>query len=413
MLFNRSSLCVAVAVTVVMLSIVPANPVAGQTSEDTLLPGAQPIIEARRFHSLQEALDAVPESGGIVRLPPGRFEITEPLVLRRGETRLEGVGAATHIVNLNRDGKPALILQHKDGRKAKRKDNLWRISLADFRITGNEKSGHGIVALRIDEVFLHDMTVTHHGGDGVLLDYCFEDARVNDCLINYNKGAGLRIVGCHDIVVSSNHFEENQDAVQCIDSFNLCMTGNCVDDHLGRGVLIENTYGSVLSGNMIEECQGAAIVLDRYCHGITISSNLLALNQAGIDLKDAHGCAVTGNTLALIKTAALRIGPLSGRITVTGNNFSDSYVGVNRAKAPKEGFVAAGLILEGAKDVSITGNVFSGLRPKAVALVGAKSEGVIFASNRIVDSPSDLTNDPTGDANQPKNGPPDDERTEQ
>ena len=59
--------------------------------------------------------------------------------------------------------------------------------------------------------------------------------------ITYNKAIGLNIIGCHDIVVSANHFEENQDALHCIDAFNLCMTGNNLDDHLGHGVVIENT----------------------------------------------------------------------------------------------------------------------------------------------------------------------------
>ena len=74
-----------------------------------------------------------------------------------------------------------------------------------------------------------------------------------------SAGAGL----CHDIVVVGNQFEENLDALVCKDSFNLCMTGNNLDDHLRHGVVIENTYGSVVSGNMIEECNGIAIILDR------------------------------------------------------------------------------------------------------------------------------------------------------
>ena len=94
------------------------------------------------------------------------------------------------------------------------------------------------------------MTVSYHGGDGILLNYCYEDARVSDSLMTYNKGTGLNLKGCHDIVVVSNQFEENNDALHCIDGFNLCMTGNCLDDRLGRGVLIENTYGSVVSSSL-------------------------------------------------------------------------------------------------------------------------------------------------------------------
>lgn len=348
------------------------------------------MIDARQFPSLQAALDAVPGTGGLVQLPPGTFEIKQPLILKRGETRLVGTGAATHIVNANEEGKPALILQHPDGDEVKRNERIWRVNLANFRITGNPKSGHGIVAKQINEVFLQGVTVTHHGGDGIRLDHCYEDPRISDCLITYNKGIGLHLIGCHDIVVSANQFEENQDALHCIDGFNLCMTGNCLDDHLGNGVVIENTYGSVLSGNMIEECKADAVVLDRDCYGITISANVIAHNGGGINLKDAHGCAVSGNTLTIMKTNAVRVGPNSGRITVTGNNFSNSYIGEGQVKRGKNDRSAAGLVLDGTRDVTITGNVFSGLRPKAVSCEGKESEGIIFSNNRIVDSPSDL-----------------------
>ena len=66
------------------------------------------------------------------------------------------------------------------------------------------------------------------------------------------------------------------------------------------GVVIENTYGSVVSGNMIEECQGVAIILDRDCYGNTLSANVLAHNfSGGVDLRDAWCCAVSANTLTI------------------------------------------------------------------------------------------------------------------
>jgi hypothetical protein len=361
-----------------------------QGQDTLLLPGAQPVIEAARYSSLQSALDAVPKKGGLVRLPPGDFEITEPLVLRRGDTRLEGAGAATNLINRNEAGKPALILQHPDGDQVEPNERLWRINLSNFRITGNEKSGHGILAVQIEEIFIQGVTVTQNGGDGIRLDHCYEDPRINDCLITYNKQTGLNLLGCHDIVVAANQFEENLDALHCIDGFNLCMTGNCLDDHLGRGVLIENTYGSVLSGNMIEECKATAITLDRDCYGVTVGANVIAHNGAGVDLRDAHGCAISANTFTIMKTDAVRVGPDSARIAITGNNFSNSYIGDDQVKRADDDLAAAGLVLEATKNVVITGNMFSGLRPKAIEFRGGPSQGLVFANNQIVDAPSDL-----------------------
>ncbi len=353
------------------------------------LPGARQVIEAAKFSSLQAALDAVPVEGGVVVLPPGVFEITRPLVLSRGDVLLHGSGAATHIKNVNTQGEPALVIKHPDGDKVKKNEHLWRVQLANFRITGNPQSGHGIEAILIDEIFIQGVTVSYHGGDGIRLDRCYEDPRVSDSLITYNKATGLKLLGCHDIVVAANQFEENQDALHCLDGYNLCMTGNCVDDHLGHGVVIENTYGSVLSGNMIEECNGTAVILDRDCYGDTISANVIAHNGAGVDLRDAHGCAVSANTFTLMKTDALRIGPNSNRITVTGNNFSNSSIGDGQIKRAKNDEAAAGMVLSGTSDNAISGNVFSSVRPKALTLEGEPSRRILFSNNVLVDVESD------------------------
>ena len=355
------------------------------------LPGTQSIVDASCFPTLQAAFDAVPDAGGVVRLPPGTFEIDEALKVTSSDLLIEGAGAATHIKNVNVEGKPAMILQHPSG-SDDRKHELWRIRLANFRITGNEKSGCGIEARSINEIFIDGVTVSYNGGDGIVLDHCYEDPRICDSLITYNKGTGLNLIGCHDIIVSSNQFEENRDALRCIDGYNLTMTGNNLDDHLGDGVVIENTYGSVVSGNMIEECRGTAIVLDCDCYGITLSANVIAHNESGgIDLRDAHGCTVSANTFTIMGGHALAIGPDSGRITVTGNNFSDSYIGGGKVKRGAGDRKAGGMILCGTSDVAICGNVFSGVRPKALALEGEPSKRVVFANNVLTDVESEHT----------------------
>lgn len=378
---------VTIAVVVTLLFTAPWSARSGSDAASSGLPGARLAIDASQFATLQAAFDALPAEGGVVRLPAGTFEISQPLVLSRGDVLIEGSGTATHIKNVNTEGQPALVLRRPDG--AANNERLWRVMLSNFRITGNENSGHGIVAERVNEVFIQGVTVSYHGGDGIRLDHCYEDPRVSDCLITYNKGTGLNLLGCHDIVVSANQFEENQDALHCFDGFNLCMTGNCLDDHLGHGVVIENTYGSVVSGNMIEECKGTAIVLDRDCYGNTLAANIIAHDGGGIDLRDAHGCAVSANTFTIMKTHALRIGPGSGRITVTGNNFSNSYIGEGRVRRGTNDLAAAGMTLEGTSHVAISGNLFASVRPKAVEATGEASRSVLFTGNVLVDVESD------------------------
>ena len=334
-------------------------------------------INAAEFDSLQAAFDAVPEGGGIVSIPPGVYDIREPLRVHTPETRVAGSGASTHIRNLNLEGEPALILEPEkiaDDPKLR----LWRVQVDNLRISGSEKSGDGIRATGIQEIFLHGVSVDHHGGHGINLTNCYEDPRVSDSILTYNKKAGLFISAGHDIVVNANHFEENQDALICVDSFNLTFNANNLDDHLGNGVIIENTYGSVVSGNMIEECNGTAIILDRDCYGITLSSNVIAHDMTGgIDLRDAHGCTVSANTFTLVHEFAVRVADESGRITITGNTFSNSHIGPDTRKRPDDHEkpisrdAAQGVLLEKTEHVVISGNTFAGLDGIAVEGRGA------------------------------------------
>jgi hypothetical protein len=343
------------------------------------------VIDAAKFKNLQEALDAVPAGGALVKLPPGKFELTEPLHVHTEDTRLEGAGTATHLVNKNEKGEPALLLRAKD--YAKSKKMLWRIQLGNFRISGNPKSGDGLLAEGINEIFIQGVSVDHNGGHGINLVHCTEDPRVSDNLLTYNADAGLNIQAGHDIVVNANQFEENQDGLRCVNSFNLTMNGNNLDDHLRHGVVIENTYGSVLSGNMIEECNGTAIILDRDCYGITISANVIAHELGGgVDLRDAWGCAVSANTFTIVHQFGVRVGKDSGRIAITGNAFCNSHIGNGVRRVEGKGKTlwhndeGTGVVLNETKSVVITGNTFTGMSREGVKSTG-KCERIIVLGN--------------------------------
>lgn len=342
--------------------------------------GRPVIVDASRYSDLQKAFLAVPEGGGFVKLPPGDFVLTRPLILTRENTRIEGAGAATHLINRNEEGQPAFIIRPAS-RPTDRQARIWRVQLAHFRISGNPKSGDGVRAEGVNEIYIHGMSIDHNGGHGINLIDCYEDPRICDSIITYNGDAGLNILSGHDIVVNGNQFEENKDAVRCIDSFNLCMNGNNLDDHLRDGVVIENTYGSVLSGNMIEECRGTAVVLDRDCYGITISANVIAHNSGGgVDLRDAWGCAVSANTFTIVAQRAVAIGPGSGRITVTGNNFSNAHIG----GGVKRDDPASGIVMKDTSDVVISGNVFTGLAEEAIKAEG-QCKRIVIVGNAMSD----------------------------
>ena len=349
------------------------------------------VVDAAKHPNLQAALDAVPESGGLVTIPPGNYEITGPLRVKTAETRIVGGGAATHIINKNQTGQPAIILRPAQ-LDTDKKARLWRVQLADLRISGNEKSGDGIFAEGIQEIYLEGVSVDHHGGHGIQLKDCYEEPRIADCILTYNKKSGIEVIACHDIVVNANHFEENQDALRCVDSFNLCMNGNNIDDHLGNGVIIENTYGSVVSGNMIEECNGTAIILDRDWYGITLSANVIAHHlKGGIDLRDACGCTISANTFTIAHEFSVRVGKDSERNTISANTFCNTYIGAGQDKRPAKDKTPMGidagtgvLVEEGVNGLILNGNTFSGLSTAAVWSKGLV-KNVLVTSNLCLD----------------------------
>jgi hypothetical protein len=356
------------------------------------LPGAQAVIEAVDYPSLQAAIDGVPPSGGVVRLPPGEFVIDQPLIIHQTDFHLEGAGTATHIRNDNRDGRPAIILRSlaKDRGNPRQWEACWRITLSNFRLTGNERSGHGIEAYRINELFIQGVTISQHGGDGISTHFCYEDMRLSDALITYNRGAGLRAQGNHDTIVSATQFEENLHGVCFIDGFNLTLSGNNIDDHLGHGVVIENSMGSLVTANMIEQCAGGGVVLARDVFGTTLSGNILAQNfGGGIDLRDAHGVAVAGNSFVRCKQFGVRVASASGRVAIQGNAFCDSFAGEGprqtgpRGKNPNVN-EAAGVLLEATQQVTLSGNSMSGLVTRAWTQVGA-CQDIVEQGNQAIE----------------------------
>lgn len=349
------------------------------------------LASSCRGIDLQALLDAVPEQGAVVTIPPGEHVITQPLRVKTGDTRIVGGGTASHIVNQNDKGEPAFIVRPST-LDADKKARLWRIQLADFRISGSEKSGDGIFAEGIQEIYLEGMSIDHNGGHGIRLQSCFEDPRIADCILTYNKKTGIEIADCHDIVVNANHFEENQDALRCLDSFNLCMNGNNIDDHLGNGVIIENTYGSAVSGNMIEECNGIAVILDRDCYGITLSANVIAHHlEGGIDLRDACGCTLSANTFTIAHRFSVRVAAASERNTITGNSFCNTYIGSRLNKRPSTDKTPMGidegtgvLFEDGANGAVLSGNTFSGLSTAAAWSPG-RVKNLMISGNMCLD----------------------------
>ena len=60
------------------------------TGSSNVQANQQVVVQANNYQTLQAALDALPENGGIVELDAKTYEINQPLVLRTGDVLIRG-----------------------------------------------------------------------------------------------------------------------------------------------------------------------------------------------------------------------------------------------------------------------------------------------------------------------------------
>ena len=130
----------------------------------TLLPGVTSV-------EIQQALDRLPASGGEVVLPPGTFEVSQPIVLQRDHQSLRGSGDATVLHLADGANCPVIILGEPinhpqrtvkdlrvsglfiDGNRYRQQRELWRLSGE-----GSEIRNNGITVQNVSDSVVEHVT---------------------------------------------------------------------------------------------------------------------------------------------------------------------------------------------------------------------------------------------------------------
>jgi len=93
--------------------------------------GGPGSVNAADYASIQAAVDALPDSGGLVYVPPGEYEVHEPIRIAKGAVTVMGAGAATLVRNVSTRGGNTFEIR---GRA--RQDPIWRVQIRNLRLTG-------------------------------------------------------------------------------------------------------------------------------------------------------------------------------------------------------------------------------------------------------------------------------------
>jgi hypothetical protein len=166
--------------------------------------------------------------------------------------------------------------------------------------------------------------------------------------------------------------EENSIGIYGKGLYNATVTGNNIDDHIKNCIYFINTLGSIITANMLENCQGKSVILDEECNGIVVTGNTFRMPGV-LSVIKTKGVVISGNAFDASESTALEVEE-SELITVSGNIFSGSGEGVNRIY---------GMVMDNVNDVSISGNTIVKPLEGGIYILGNNNRYINITGNTI------------------------------
>jgi len=206
---------------------------------------------------IQQALDALPESGGVVVLPPGAITITRPLVLKRSHQTLRGAGTATVLRLTDGANCPVIIVGEPVNQPSYTVSN---VCIDSIFIDGNRYGQQR-------ELWKEQGEGSEIRNNGITVQ------RVNDSIIENVVAARCRSGGL----------------VTTLEVKRLIVRGLEAFDNEFDGLACYATTQSQFINLNLHDNPGAGISLDLSFNGNTISNAVLSANDLGIFMRDSRG----------------------------------------------------------------------------------------------------------------------------
>ena len=206
---------------------------------------------------IQQALDALPASGGEVILPAGRFEVRKPIILNRDHQTLRGAGAATILHLADNANCPVIILGEPlndpsqtirhlkvagffvDGNRAHQQRERWRL-----RGEGSEIRNNGVTVQDVSDSTVDNVTCARCRSGGLVTTRSVRRLTVRNL----------------------NAFDNEFDGLACY-----------------------QTKGCLFTGLYLHDNPGAGISLDLDFNGNVVSNAVLTANDLGVFMRASRG----------------------------------------------------------------------------------------------------------------------------
>lgn len=266
---------------------------------------------------IQAALDALPATGGEVRLLDGLYHCEATINLDNSQT-LRGCGRNT-VLTTNTDDIVFLSAVGIFGFE------IIGITISDLTIDGNTIGDIGIYFEYVNYSSVKDVCIRNNqsatggyltgiymlnsnynstinsilidnSGTGIYLDTCSSNS-ISTCTIQSSiNTAGIRINNGNNNIINNNTLLDNNRAIDIITCNNNTITSNLCETSTQDGISISGgSLHNTISGNIVLDNKASGIIIDTSSYNSIFSNSCNGNLQIGIMLSGALNNTVSGN----------------------------------------------------------------------------------------------------------------------
>jgi len=250
----------------------------------------------QNVEALTEALDA----GGAIRVLPGEYVLTSPLVVEKPVQMV-----------MDRD---AVLIADWSG---DRSDAVLRLApgseeseLRDVRIDGGGNRLQGVRLQDVSDIRISDLSVSDIGEQGLWVEgserVVIQDAHLEGTQLHEDtsQSGAVRVNGSTDVIIQRAHvWESGGKGISFGDSRRCVVRDSTVHDtqrDAGDGIYFNNAHDNLVEGCHVIDPQGNALKISRRSSGIKVRDCTLSKERGvGFTLFIQGGldCQVTGSRL--------------------------------------------------------------------------------------------------------------------